>query len=100
MYDQTHLDAYAVALTENYKSWSGFGPDRVFDVKDYSVTFETGKKYIRVVRNDRCSRSVLAFIEITSGDIYKAASWKAPAKNIRGNVHELTPRVVQWTGAT
>ena len=100
MYDQSHLDAYATALTENYKSWSGHGADRVFDARDYSVAFETGKKYIRVVRNYRSSRSVLAFIEITTGDIYKAASWKAPAKNVRGNVINLNPNVVQWTGAT
>ena len=100
MYDQSHLDAYATALTENYKSWSGHGADHIFNDLKYSVSFETGKKYIRVVRDIYGQRSVLAFIEITTGDIYKAASWKAPAKNARGNLVYLTPNVVQWTGAT
>lgn len=41
-----------------------------------------GKKYAKVTD----SRSVLAFIEISNGDIYKAADWRSPAKHVRGNV--------------
>jgi len=49
---------------------------------------EPGRKYIKVVREEywdnnigRVSKSVHAFIDSVTGDIYKAASWKAPAKN-------------------
>lgn len=51
---------------------------------------EPGRKYVKVVREEywaspegskRISKSVHAFIEVATGDIYKAASWKAPAKN-------------------
>lgn len=99
MYDQSHLDAYAAALTADYKGWmqqSGFE----FKKDDFVVSFEEGKKYLRVVRSDRAQRGVVAFVEIASGDIYKAASWKAPAKNKpRGTVLNLTPNVVCWSGA-
>ena len=53
------------------------------------IYFETmhGKKYIRVVRADP-HKSVHCFVEISSGDVLKAASWKAPAKHARGNIHD------------
>ena len=59
-----------------------------------SITFERGSKYLRVVVSDGFgSRSAYAFIvtkdtdKFKVGDILKAASWKAPAKNYaRGNV--------------
>ena len=99
MYNQSHLDAYAAALIADYKGWKLKG-DFTFNKEDYVVSFEEGKKYIRVVRSDRAQRGVIAFIEIESGDIYKAASWKAPAKNKpRGTVLKLTPNVVCWSGA-
>ena len=62
---------------------------------------DSGKKYIKIVRE---SGGVWAFIVNTQddtmfeyGDILKAASWKAPARNrARGNV--FGDYQVQWTG--
>ncbi len=56
-----------------------------------------GRKYIRIVREDQHgnqgrpnpykSRSVHCFVERDTGLIWKAAGWKAPAKNFsRGNI--------------
>ncbi len=50
-----------------------------------------GKKYIRVVEEYRVNgvvngRSVFAFIEVATGAILKADSWKRPAKGVRGYV--------------
>ncbi len=49
-----------------------------------------GRKYVRIVRsNDRgySDRSVVCFIERSTGLIWKAASWKSPAKNFsRGSI--------------
>lgn len=60
---------------------------------DYVVTLEAGKKFIRVVRQEKRrdtgeihGRSVYCFIQIDNGDILKAAGWKAPAKHARGSV--------------
>lgn len=65
-----------------------------------NLTFEEGRKYIKVISN----RSVWGFIMkaddkmFKAGDILKAASWSAPARNKpRGNVFtDLS--WVQWTG--
>ena len=55
-----------------------------------------GKKYLKVVReefdtfqgrNDRWrDTTVHAFIDRKTGEVYKPASWKAPAKHVRFNL--------------
>ena len=53
-----------------------------------AITLNHGSKYIRVVKGSKDSgRSVYCFIEKATGDILKAASWKAPAKTARGNIY-------------
>lgn len=51
---------------------------------------EHGKARVRVVKGD----SVYCFVEYSTGDVMKAAGWKAPAKHARGNIfaadHGLT----------
>jgi len=53
------------------------------------ITFTTGGKYIKVIDDkygDGESCSVYAFIDKSSGDLLKPASWKAPAKHARSNI--------------
>jgi|TARA_R110000796_G_scaffold72277_1_gene163552 hypothetical protein len=45
-------------------------------------SYTTGKKYFKVIDES----SVEAFVEKTTGDVYKPASWAAPAKNARYNL--------------
>ena len=47
-----------------------------------------GQKYVRIVQADRDgrARSVHAFYDQRTGDVYKAAGWKAPAKHVRFNL--------------
>lgn len=48
-----------------------------------------GAKFVRIVMDahpgDRC-KSVHAFVDLATGDLLKAAGWKAPAKGVRGNI--------------
>lgn len=46
------------------------------------ITYTKGRKYAKLVQNG----SVVAFIDMSNGDIYKPAGWKAPAKHVRGNI--------------
>ena len=41
-----------------------------------------GKRYAKIIQEG----SVWAFVDMTTGDILKPASWKAPAKHARGNI--------------
>ena len=73
----------------------------------YQVSFERGRKFLKVVHTSWGSRSVHSFICIKAhdgwkyGDILKAASWKQPAKNFaRGNVLDTESyKNHRWTGA-
>ena len=52
---------------------------------------EPGNRYIKISSGyledgELTSRSVDAFIDKATGDVYKPASWKAPAKGVRFNL--------------
>jgi len=49
------------------------------------VTLEVGSKNVRVVQHTGTA-SVYCFVNIETGDILKAAGYKAPAKGARGNI--------------
>ena len=51
----------------------------------YSLNY--GKRWTKVVVETFGSKSVHCFIDSLTGDLYKSASWKAPAKGIRGNIN-------------
>ena len=59
------------------------------------ITVERGKRYAKLVLADASapiiSRYVYCFVDLTNGDILKAASWKAPAKRARGNILAADP---------
>lgn len=54
-----------------------------------TLVVDWGRKFAKIVKINglNTGRSVYCFIEINSGDIYKAASWAAPAKHVRGNIN-------------
>lgn len=54
------------------------------------IKFEVsyGAKNAKIIRSDRGQRSVYCFVDRETGDILKAASWRAPAKHARGNIKD------------
>ena len=70
----------------------------------FGIEFEPGSKYVKVVSiSGGGSRSVHCFVEKANGNILRAASWKAPARNfIRGNVYDQASYInrVRWTGVS
>ena len=61
---------------------------------DYDFIFESGKKYHKVIVVANGSRSVHAFIDKKTGEIYKSASWKSPAKGVRYDLRLIEQR--EW----
>lgn len=75
---------------------------QMFEEFKNTLEVEEGRKFIKVINN----RSVHSFIvkqdmgKFKRGDILKAASWAAPAKNFaRGNVLTGDFGTTSWTGA-
>ena len=69
-----------------------------------SVTFtmEFGRKYIKVIQDNS---SVHAFIDRNTGEVYKPASWKSPAKIVRYDLRLISdraklhdPKFTDWAG--
>jgi hypothetical protein len=71
---------------------------------DYDFYPETGKKYHKVIMSVRGSRSVHCFIDKKTGEVYKSASWKSPAKGVRYNLtideqREYLLQHADWAGS-
>ena len=84
----------------------------------YKFDYQVGKKYIKVFNlqyQESCdyynrpagyrAGSVTAFIDKNTGEVYKPASWKAPAKHVRYDLRLIkdreflhNPKNVDWAG--
>ena len=84
----------------------------------YKFTFKTGKKFHKVYfleYKEKCdyynrpagysAGSVHCFIDRQTGEVYKAASWKAPAKHVRFDLRLIqdreflfNPNNIDWAG--
>jgi hypothetical protein len=77
-----HTFALCEALRHN-------GPD------GYDFYPETGRKYHKLIMVDSGGgRSVHAFIDKQTGQVYKSASWKAPTKGVRYDLRLISDR--EW----
>ena len=92
-------------LEENYKlSYPNSSSNKTFKM-------EFGRKYIKIIQSDidangkEWSGGVHAFVDKNTGEVYKPASWKSPAKGVRydmriinnrNNLHN--PKFVDWAG--
>ena len=75
------------ALEHNFKQ-------RYPNSDPYKFYIESGRKYHKIVMDAHGSESVHAFVDKKTGDVYKAASFKAPAKGIRFNLCIMSDR--EW----
>ena len=122
---------YCKAITENYRMYHidsltrdnhpspEYAQQQLDEIENGTaklMKFEIreGKKYYKIVqvefdtyqnRNQYRDRSVHSFVDKNTGDVYKAASWKAPAKHVRFSFQKpedirflLTPSNVDWAG--
>ena len=90
------------------KSYNNTGCNRVEYLR---IERAPGKKYIKLVAanystetNERTHASVWCFIDKATGDVYKPASYKAPAKIVRYKLmndesYEAALHNADWSGA-
>ena len=84
---------FLMPSSDNPQYWE----DRIADYKEgkdvYKFSIDTGRKYHKIVQT--CtdgSKSVHAFVDKKTGELYKAASWKAPAKGVRFDLRIISQR--------
>ena len=59
----------------------------------YKFYIESGRKYHKIImETDDGNRSVHAFVDKKTGEIYKPASYKAPAKHVRFDLRIIEQR--------
>lgn len=103
---KTEINQYLDFIRTNYSNWMNQSPSDIRNrmIQEFidSVRTEEGSKYIKVITGT----SVHSFIvkqdngKFKTGDILKAASWSAPAKNFsRGNILTKNYGQISWTGA-
>lgn len=92
---QAQIDAFLAGVAKIHgdymaRNFSNLSPEQ------FSV--EVGGRYARIVRAGPAQRSVHCFIDLTNGNVLKAASWKAPEKkNPRGNLNDARQGLGQVT---
>ena len=128
------VDDYANAITENYKRYHintlnrnlhGNYPEYAREQLDaiengtanlMKFKVYSGKKYYKIVQQEfetweksrnygkYADGSVHCFVDKKTGDVYKAASWRSPAKHVRFSLQNesdikflLNPDNVTWT---
>ena len=128
-----YVDDYCKALTENFKQDTirslehnlKRDPECTYSAEQLVLIMQgkanldrfryyEGRKYLKVVReefdtfqnrNKWRDTTVHAFVDRKTGEVYKPASWKAPAKHVRFNLsNDLDrqklhdPNFVGWAG--
>jgi hypothetical protein len=113
------VQTYADTITKNYRDYhikmlkgnlSGNYPEYAKQQLDeiekgteklMYFTVKTGKKYYKIVqmefdtfqdRNEYREGSVHAFVDKQTGQVYKPASWQAPAKHVRFDLRIIKER--------
>jgi len=112
------VEKYCKALTENYKQYrinmhsrnelnpradlSDYAKEQLKGIADgteklMKFEFTSGKKYFKIIQSDFRNGeyrggSVTAFVDKKTGQVYKPASWKAPAKHVRFDMRIINQR--------
>ena len=77
---------------------SDFSNKRIEEIKNgdhYKFTIEEGRKYLKIMQTDTSGGgAVHAFVDKKTGELYKAASYKAPAKGVRFDLRLIQQR--EW----
>ena len=69
--------------------------EKIRNGEKYKFEMETGRKYHKIVMiTDGGNRSVHCFVDKKTGEVYKAASYKAPAKGVRFDLRLIEQR--EW----
>ena len=102
-YREYHIHTLKGNLSGNYPEYAREQLDEIEKGTEKLMKFKikTGKKYYKIVqmnfdtfqnRNEYREGSVHAFVDKKTGQVYKPASWAAPAKHVRYDLRIIRER--------
>jgi len=102
-YRDYHIQTLKGNLSGNYPEYAREQLDEIENGTAKLMYFKvnTGKKYYKIVqmefdtfqdRNEYRAGSVHAFVDKQTGQVYKPASWQAPAKHVRYDLRIIKER--------
>ena len=102
-YREYHIRTLKGNLSGNYPEYAREQLDEIENgtAKLYWYKIKTGKKFYKIVqmefdtfqnRNEYREGSVHAFVDKKTGQVYKPASWQAPAKHVRYDLRIIRER--------
>lgn len=84
---RTNFQSYSIARHQKYIAkgenvdYHQEQIDKLCEGEDvYNFTYEKGRKYARIVMHTP-QRSAHAFVDLSTGDVYKSKSWRSPSLN-------------------
>ena len=100
MYDSAISDLL-IGINNKYKSWN---PSKTYKPDGMVLSISPGRKFDKVIHDNSVwgfvakTDGVLKGIPYFVGDVFKAASWAAPAKHVRGSIFATEQNWFAWTG--
>ena len=102
-YRDYHINTLNGNLSGNYPEYAKTQLNEIENgtAKLYWYKIKTGKKFYKIVqmefdtfqnRNEYREGSVHAFVDKKTGQVYKPASWQAPAKHVRYDLRIIRER--------
>jgi len=94
-YIRTSVESYKRKLHSASSEWDvQYYTQRIEEIKknpDYDFVTESGRKYYKIVMVNN-QRSVHAFVDKRTGEVYKPAGWQGPAKHVRYDLRVIKDR--------
>jgi len=113
-YHKRMIEANTQRFDGNYSDYATKQLEEIADgtYKGIKFRIQTGRKYHKIIqqdfdtfrdRNEYRDGGVHAFVDKKTGEVYKPASWKSPAKHVRYDMRIIKEREVMldtcdWAG--
>ena len=105
MYDSA-INNLLDGINNDYINWTSSwdDPTNSRDKFKNGLSVKSGRKFDKVIHDNSVwgfvakTDGVLKGIPYNVGDVFKAASWSAPAKHVRGTIFTDNTTWYQWTG--
>ena len=95
------MDNLLDGINNKYKSWN---PSKTYKPDGLVLSISPGRKFDKVIHDNSVGgfvakkngvhKGIVYFV----GDVFKAASWRGPAKHVRGSIFSDGTDWYSWTG--